>query len=287
MSDLQMEVFEFVDSLGAYALFSFWPQIAGRPRGETLAIPYQNDFSPRQCVLWAGRYFVRFLSPSTAELPRRRFERFASGFLSVKELDLSLPLAVRQLPGDGLVADSVRFYLGPSSLSLNPRFPMPLLDAIGFQDRVQVAHARYRPSDSSLFILVYPTPALARDYVPRIQSILSRYISEQGIFLKRSGIVVSLFAGPEKQAQEILSAIEYKPTIQWIENNRNRHPLPTSPAEYRSFFGFLLSTFRGIGVGLMLVCLSGVLIGLIRYELLSRVPFISHRNEMIRLHLLE
>ncbi len=99
--------------------------------------------------------------------------------------------------------------------------------------------------------------------------------------MRRSGVIVSIFFGPESEARETLTRIQYAPTIKWIYQKEQ------DPEELvRQTMTFLDSVRRTLVVILVflpVVLGTGLVAGLIRYRLLQSFPAVWDQGETIRL----
>ena len=192
-----------------------------------------------------------------------------------------LPVSVSHLPEKGRDPGSVRYYLGADSLVASSIFPQPLLDGIGFDEQAEVASARYPSTDATLFIVAYATPDLARDYIIRIQKRLGDYFSETGIYVTRTGPLVALVVGPQTSAELVLADVRYSPTIEWIHDVRAEN----AALDLRNFLALVKDRLLAIGLVLTLMVGLGLVVGLVRYEMLQRFPILTARTEMVQLGL--
>lgn len=277
---IRLDIFQMDDPLGAYELFTLWPDLATNSDLVQLDLPIGARFSPSEAIFWRGYYFCRVRPQAGSDLTEKIPTQIIGDFVEAIEIENLLPVSVSHLPQEQLVPGSIRFYLGAEALSLNERFPEPLLREIGLEDKIEIAFARYEPGDHSLFLVGYPTPALADDYSIRLQNRLQGFFSAEGVYLKRAGVVICLFIGPEEQAREVLLRVEYTPTIKWLYEKK-RDP----SAENITFLGLITQTILGIGVFLLLILGAGFATGLVRYEVLRRYPQLSRRKDMVRLDL--
>ncbi|HUV14743.1 MAG TPA: DUF6599 family protein [Acidobacteriota bacterium] len=277
---LRLDVFQMQDPLGAYELFTLWPDLAPASDLVKIETPTGALFSPSEAIFWRGYYFCHVRPRAGSRLTEEIITEIIGDFVEVIETENLLPVSVSHLPGEQLVPGSTRFYLGAEALSLNEHFPEPLLKEIGLEDRIEIAFTQYEPGNHSLFLVGYPTPALAEDYFVRLQNRLQSFFSAEGVYLKRAGVVICIFIGPEERAREVLSKVEYTPTIKWLYEKK-RDP----SAENLSFLGLITQTFFGIGVFLLLILGTGLVTGLVRYEALQRFPQLTRRKEMVRLGL--
>jgi hypothetical protein len=210
----------------------------------------------------------------------QEFSTLVKDCLAHISLENLLPVSISHLPEEDLIAESVRFYLGAESLALNEHFPEPLLTEIGFADRIEIAVGQYQPGGESLFLVGYPTPKLAAAYFIKLQDRLQGFFSEQGVYMKRAGVLICIFVGPEHRAHVILPRVKYAPTIKWLYEKR----LDTS-SETLTFLGLITKTILGTGVFILVILGTGLVLGLVRYEVLRRFPGFMGKKEMVRLNL--
>ncbi len=277
---LRLDVFQMTDPLGAYELFTLWPELTPESDLVRMDVPTGAFFSPSDAIFWRGYYFCHVRPPAGSRLTEEIVTGIISDFVEVIKTENLLPVSVSHLPEEQLVPGSTRFYLGAEALSLNEHFPEPLLKEIGFQDRIEIAFAQYEPGNHSLFLVGYPTHALAEDYLIRLQNRLQGFFSAEGVYLKRAGVVIGIFIGPEERARDILLKVEYTAKIKWLYEKK-RDP----SAENITFLGLITQAILGIGVFLILLLGAGLVTGLVRYEALQRFPQLTRRKEMVRLGL--
>ncbi len=277
---LSSRVFETESSVGTYELFNSSVHAAQTKDWHTLDLPVGNVFSPQGGVFWRGNFLFHVL-PAAGTLSESAFSDFVKAVATTVDLENLLPVSVSHLPEKDLVAGSIRFYLGAGSLSENPAFPPPLLKEIGLSDRIEIAEARYTPDDRPLFVIGYPTPALADKYLVRMQDQLQSYFSDEGIYMKRSGVLIGLFIGPEAQAREVLGGLQYKPTIKWFQK---KEP-PRDDYGVMAFAGAVTKAILGTGSLLLMIIGGGLVAGMIRYGLFKIFPRLLHRKDMVRLNL--
>ena len=275
------EVFEMNSSVGAYALFNHALRTFDSTSGISLDLPVGNRFTPQGAVFWRGNLLF-YLLPTTGNLQESVFSDFVRAVADTINLENLLPVSVSHLPRDDRVPGSVRFYLGSESLAENPRFPEPLIQEIGLSDKIEIAEARFEPGGHSLFVVGYPTPSLADQYLVRMQNRLRSFFSKEGIYMKRSGVLIGIFIGPEEQARRVLGELQYKPTVQWFKKEEEE---PKDRFGIITFAGSVTKAILGTGTLLLMIIGGGLLAGLARYGLFRAFPRILHRKDMIRLKL--
>jgi len=278
-----LEVYDLLDTSGAFSLLTLWPHFQKGTDWTPLNLPVGNRFRPGEGVFWRGNYLFTVKATSGGSLSVGEFSQIVQIFYENISLENLYPVTRSFLPEDGLDTSSIQFYLGSSALSLNERFPEPLLEEIGFVDRIEIAFARYGAEGSSLFLVGYPTPALADEYFVRLQDGLKDFFSKEGVFMKRSGLLIALFIGSESSAQQVLGQFQYTPNIKWLSKTETE--TDTYTGEVISFLGLLTKTILGTGVFVLLILGAGLVVGLIRYGFLRRYPRLTKKKEMVRLNL--
>lgn len=273
---VRLEVYETLSSMGAYSLFH-WRQILD-PDRTALPVDVGNRFSPTGLYFWRGPYFFQ-VSPVQQRLAAAPAEELVRRLAAEIEMENRLPVTISHLPSEGLEPESVRFYLGSSTLAENEAFPQVLLSLIGRTREIEIAYGKFGESGDSLFLIGYPTVALAQEYMIRLQQRMEDLFTPEGLYMKRSGVLVCLFVGPEARATEVLARVNYKPTVQWLRDRRDPRK------EHITFFGLLTRAILGTGVFILMILAGGVVVGLTRYEFIRRFPAIYRRNEMTRLNL--
>ena len=281
-SAIELEVHEMLDAAGAFGIFSLQRPVPSEMSGLELAV--ENFYSEDSLTFWRGPYAFRLRRKRGDANEVEPLRQVAASLIKAIPLLNVHPVSVLYLPQDHLIQDSIRFYLGKHSLGLNPDFPSQVVPVLGFADRAEVAYARYNPGESSLFLLGYPTPALAEDYFKKINDLLHSHISTTGIYMKRSGLLVSLLVGPEEQARKILSKVAYTPSVKWIYDKRKK---PTLRDDASTFLGMVKSVGLGALCFIFASLGGGAVVGFFRHHLLERYLPWSGKGGMIRLNINE
>ncbi len=280
--DYRLSVFEVLDSLAAFGLFTRTLELF--ENGERTKLGVDSLIENGVLHFWRGHFFLRLQQPEGGsqdgllELAKRLVE-------VIDELNLH-PMSVVQLPRQDLIQESIRYYLGPEGLRENQEFPAPLRDKLGFKDYAEVAMGRYGPSATPLFLIGYPTASLAEQYFAEIQLGLQDYVSQQGVYSKRSGLLISLFWGPAEQARSLLDRVQYTASVRWLyEKDTTLEDAEARRGEVVTFLGVVSQTILFTGAFIVFVLGLGLLAGLLRFWLLRRVPASQQHNTMVRLHL--
>jgi len=276
-----LQVWEVLDDLGAYELFTHWPRLAGLESPSRLEAPVGNWFSPDKAAFWRGNYFIQISRSGGTPLQPGEITALIGRFAAAVELANLLPVTASHLPKEGMAENSALFYLGAETLKTNSLFPEPLLADLGFSDRIEVAYALYGPERSPLFLIGYPTHELAREYSAKIRADLDGYFSSQALFLKRSGLLVAIFSGPDAQASEVLNQVSYSPSIQYFQKKSDE----PKPSATKTFLGLVTKAILGTGTFIVFVLVLGFCAGVLRYYIILRFPKFAKRNDTIRLDL--
>ena len=281
---LELEIYEMKDSLGAFGMFSIWPSLLEEAFQERLNLSVDNYSSVHGLIFWRGTYFFHLSEPDPGTGSNPSLSDLAHALVdAIPQLNLH-PVTVIHLPKEGLIRESIRFYLGESSFALNDDFPEALAAEIGFDKQIEVTLARYTDDGHELFLVGYPTASLADYHFVRLQNAMQGYFSTEGVYMKRSGLIVSIFFGPETRAQEILPKIHYLPTIKWLYQ-KDPDAAEITRANITLFLGFLRETSIFIVVFVSLSVALGVTAGFARFEILRRFPQLLKKGETIRLKL--
>ncbi len=275
---VRMEVFETVSSAGAYSLFQWRTVQTAEQPGSSMPLAVGNRWLSREGFFWRGPYFFQ-LSGNRQALSAELFQDLVKRLVNAIEIDNLLPVTVSHLPENIAVPQSLRFYLGSGTLSGNTQFPKALLPEINRAKEIEVAYVRVGEEGDGLFLIGYPTVALAQESFIRLQQRMEDVFSPQGYYMKRTGVLVCLYSGPEPRAAAVLSGIAYKPTIQWLRDRRS------TPRETLTFFGLVTQAILGTGAFIILLLGAGVAVGLVRYEVIRRFPGIYRGKETIHLRL--
>ena len=273
-----MEVYELQDSPGAFGIFTLWDA-----PGESLDLPVENSYQNRELLFWRGS-FVFHLSGSS----REQLRDLSHLLLGAIPLINIYPLTVVHLPQEGLIRHSIRFYVGEVSFAQSPNFPRSLLNRLGFEDPIEVATARYSPEGHFLFLIGYPTTALAADHFVKLQNGLQEHFSPQGIYMKKVGVLVGIFLGPEAEAHRILGEIDYSPGVKWVyEKQLGPEELEKKRGKLVNFLGLVRQAFIGTALFILFTLGCGLLSGAIRYQVIRRYPHIHAQEELVQLRLLD
>ncbi len=282
-SPLELEIYEMQDALGAFGLFSIWHSLLEETPQERLSLSVDNYSSVHGLTFWRGNYFFRLRESDPGMNSSVSLFDLAHALIDAIPLINLHPVTVIHLPKEGLIRESIRFYLGESSFALNEDFPEALAADIGFDKQVEVTRARYADDGHELFLMGYPTASLAEDHFILLHNALQGYFSDEGVYMKHTGLIVSIFFGPEARAEEILAKIHYLPTIKWLyQKDQDAEDMRET---ITSFLGLLRNTAATFGFFVSLSIVLGVTAGLARVRILRRFPQLLKKGEPILLKL--
>ncbi len=281
---LELEIYEMKDTLGAFGMFSIWPSLLEEASQERLNLSVDNYSSVNGLIFWRGSYFFHLSAPDPGRNSNPSLFDLAQTLIdTIPRLNLH-PFTVLHLPKEGLIRESIRFYLGESSFALNEDFPKALAAEIGFDKQIEVTLARYAESGQELFLMGYPTASLSADHFVRLQNAMQDYFSTEGVYMKRSGLIVAIFFGPEARAQEILPKIHYLPTIKWLYQ-KELDGSEITRKNMTLFLGFLRETSLFVALFVTFSVALGVTAGFARFEIMRRFPGLLKKGETIELKL--
>ena len=282
----QLTAFELPHAAGAFSAYTLWKETFGRPVSQLADLGAENSLQGRELLFWKGHLLFLLAGPPGSGQDRDGLLALGRRLVEVVPLPSVHPLTVVHLPRDQLNRQTVTFYLGSASLSTNPHFPDPLDPHVGFDNQAEVAFARYGANAYPLFLMGYPTPTLAADYFARLQDQLEAFQSPQGVYMKRSGVLVSLFVGPEEAAVQVLEQVQYAPTVKWMhEKEIDLEALQKERDQVLTYLDLLRQSVVGTASFILLALGGGVLIGLLRYGFVNRYKPRRHKDAMIRLEI--
>jgi hypothetical protein len=278
---LELEVYEMQDPQGAFGVFSNWNHSSSDLLPQRLDLSVDNYFFNGRLIFWRGAYFFHLKAALQEPAHHEVQEAFARTLIEALPLLNLHPLTVIHLPQENIIQESIRFYPGEASFGLNSHFPRNLIPPLGFEHHIEVTAAKYSPGNQQLYLVGYPTPGLAADHSVKLQNAMEGYFSPEGVYMRRSGVIVSIFFGPESEAQKILPKIQYAPTIKWI------YQKDVDPEELRqqtvAFLGSVHRTLVAILVFLPLALVIGLAAGLVRYSLFQLYPLVRDQGDTIHL----
>ncbi len=283
----ELTAYHLRHSAGAFSAYTLWKETAGTPSSQLAQLRVETFLQGRELLFWKGHLLLLLTGPTASMNTREGLLPLARRLVDAIPLASVHPLTVVHLPRSQLMRQSVTFYLGGASLSTNPHFPAPLDPHVGFDDQAEVAFAHYAEKGYPLFLLGYPTPTLAADYFARLQHQMEDFQSPEGVYMKRSGVLVSLFVGPEEAAFRVLEEVQYAPTVKWMhEKEMDLEALQRERDQVLTYLDLLRQSVLGTASFILLALGAGALTGLLRYGFVNRYkPRRRRQDGMIRLEI--
>jgi hypothetical protein len=239
---MQIKAARFKDSSGAFGAFTYYVQ----PQMRTETIGDKAASNNTRILFYKGNILIdasldRVTAMSGADL------RSLAGALPHAQGNIAaLPTLPGNLPAQSQVPNTSRYIIGPEALSrLGVPIPAQLVD---FNLSPEIVMAKYHSSagEATLTIIGYPTPQIARDKLPIIQS---ASLPGGPFFFKRSGPFVAVINGniSADEAHALLASVNYDADVTWNQATKLR------PSEDRA--GFI--------VALVLLCILVVAAALV------------------------
>ena len=207
---LAIKAARFNDATGAYGAFTYYrmrPMITEEIGDQGASLNERVLF--RRGNILVDAVFAKLSAMSAAEL---------------RELASDLPLPPGNagnppdlpgyLPRQSLVANSVKYALGPVALDkLNAPVPASLVD---FNAGAEVVLGNYNSSggEATLAVISYPTPQIAAEQLRRMDA------AHAAFYDRRSGPIVAVVSGPisQSEAKSLLASVNYDADVTWNEN---------------------------------------------------------------------
>ncbi len=282
---MSIETVEFEDNKAALSMYTLLGQGSQEPGPPGVFFSSDGD----QLSFSRSHVLVRITSPGAGEL----MMRVARSVHNRIGHEADPPTLISRLPDVGIDRASVRYFLGPRSIS-------QFSSRVGGQDIVfrpdlELVQASYSLAGQrgTLSLIGAPTPQLAEAYLDEMLAV-GAYKAPDGqrLYFKRAGTFIGVLQGAFEPAtaQQLLSALQFHYTIQWIFDTNNRYKIPLLE-DTASILGTVV---RSLLFAVLLGALSwgvGLALGLFRLALRSYAPdnFLDRRErtELIRLKIHE
>jgi Family of unknown function (DUF6599) len=224
------------DSTGALAFFEAQRPVDATPA--KLAALFAK--TPDGAIFAYGNYVFQL----TGAVPEQKDLELL--FAQLPQLDRApLPALIGNLPQDGLIPESERYILGPTSLArFEPRIA-PSLAAFHLDAEAQLGRYRTPKGDLTLVIFSYPTPNMARERQ-------AEFLKMPGTIAKRSGPLVAVVVQPPDPdaAERILAGVRYE------GNLTSNEKVPVNQA--RAIANLFLNIFTLSGILIALSIIVGI-----------------------------
>ena len=185
----------------------------------------------------------------TGDLPESDDIEVALAYLPRPKLTGDPPV-LEYVPEESLLADSVRYVLGPTSLEkVAPMLPPSV---VGFHFGPEGHYGVYDTPDGELrmMILSYPSSPISRGQIEGFYGL-------ENVVAKRDGPLISVVLDPSSpdEAQRLLAAIRYKADV-----TLNHQP----PQRYDSLKNIVLDSLFLCAVLAVLMVIGGILVAVTR-----------------------
>ncbi len=250
---VQVAVEKASDSTAAYGLLTFYMNASMAPvKGFKLA--YGNA---EGTLMARGRNFLRFLRPKDSNLSDNDYSAllvFVGGTRPSTNVMASLPAP---MPAKDMVSGSEKYLLGLNAAQ--EVLPSFRTDLLGFNQGAEVQLAQYQTDKgrSTLMVVSYPTPQIARLRFGAMSKLLdiNKEGSPDSIYGRRSGSYVFLVlnSGTEKAAMSLMSQLKVAQTVSWDQQ----------PPSKQSFTLQVVQMILAIVVLTFFVAIAGVVAGVL------------------------
>ena len=236
--EMQVKAARFKDATGAFGAFTYYvqPQMRGESIGDKAA---SNN---ARILFYKGNILVDVSLDRVTAMSGADLRALAAALPHPQGNTGALPTLPGNLPAQSQVPNTSRYIIGPEALArLGVPVPPQLVD---FSTSPEIVMARYRSSagDSTLTIIGYPTPQIAREKLTQFQS---ASLPSGPFYFKRTGPFVAFINGniPANEAQSLLASVNYDADVTWNQ--------PTKLKREEDRAGFI--------VALVLLCVLVVL----------------------------
>ncbi|HEY6446193.1 MAG TPA: DUF6599 family protein [Acidobacteriaceae bacterium] len=273
---LTVETWQFTDATGAYSAFTFYLQPPMHPEDIGSGAASAGD----HFVFWTGVTVVDASFAHPAKDEPATLAALAADLPKVGGGAGVPPSLPHYLPQAGLNPASVKYAIGPASYAaMGGTLPA---SAVDFSQDAEAITAQYGPAQSTLTLVMYPTPQMAEAHLKTLQTSAQNGAS-LGALAKRSGPLLAVVrgsAGPESE-KKLLGAIRFNDTV---TINHPEGYVPETVKLYRLLTGITILTVILIGSALLLGIFLGGGRALLRVLRGKPVSSVSE-EEFISLHL--
>jgi hypothetical protein len=253
---IRAEICRMMDSKGSYSAFSHMRPLQAAPISLGDGAVKANGL----LLFWQADYFVRLLQGTADQENTDTITTLAEIFSTAIGDHTETPPLAQFMPSSGRIAGSERYVLGMSGM--HRLLPGIKADFIGFKDATEVAMSEYNlgSKKAKLFLMGYPTMALARQYYGTMTPELQQTnLQGQEFFTKRSGALIALLIGDlsMESSRQLLDKVEYTYSVKWIYRKDPPKPgiiesLPLLPTVVASILLTGLFCISSVGLGVLL-----------------------------------
>jgi hypothetical protein len=273
---LQVKAARFKDASGAFGAFTYYVQ----PQMRTEAIGDKAASNNTRILFYKGNILVDASLDRVSAMSGADLRSLAAALPHPQGNTAALPTLPGNLPAQSQEANTSRYIVGPEALArLGVPIPAQLID---FSKSPEVVTARYRSSagDTTLTIISYPTPQIAREKLAQLQS---ASLPSGPFYFKRTGPFVAAINGnlPPEEAQSLLASVNYDADVTWNQ--------PTKSKREEDRAGFIVALVLLCVLVVLAAAIFGLAFGGLRLLLAKLYPnkFFNHPEsaDIIRLDL--
>lgn len=275
-ASLIVRAWQFKDATGAYSAFTFYRQPQMHPEDIGSGAASAGD----HFVFWSGATVVDATFAQPAKNEPVALAALAAHLPKVGGGAGVPPSLPHYLPQPGLNPASVKYAIGPASYAaMGGTLPA---SAVDFGQDAEAITAQYGPAQSTLTLVMYPTPQMAEAHLKTLQNSAQNGASLAAL-AKRSGPLLAVVrgsAGPESD-KKLLDAIRFNDTV---TINHPEGYVPETVKLYRLLTGITMLTVILVGGALLLGVFLGGGRAMLRVMRGKPVSSVSE-EEFISLHL--
>jgi hypothetical protein len=213
--DIIVDIFDMGSSENAFGVFSHSRETNDKQFGQG------SQYTSGLLLYWKDRFYISILaSPETAESKRAVFQ-LASQIEKVIPHKGSIPEIVDQLPPEGLIQESIKYF--KHHIWLNSYYFISDENILHITEKTEAVMAKYQKNDNKTILLLvrYPDQEKAvlaydnflRNFVPEMKEGLTYQIEDGSwVACKLDGSLIKVVfnASEEQNALELLGTIKQK-----------------------------------------------------------------------------
>jgi hypothetical protein len=279
---LTLKAARFADASGAYGAFTYYKM----PQMLKETIPDQGASLNERVLFYRGNILVDAVFEKLSAMSAAELRDLSQSLPLPQGTARNLPALPAYLPKLGYVKNTAKYVVGPVGLEkISAPLPEPLVD---FSVGTEVALGTYETSDghATLILISYPTPQIAAEHLRRIEAARQPNATQSPgspallnigpVFDKRTGpmLVVATGAISQREAQSLLSAVNYEADVTWNEN--------TYSGQKNNLANLLLNVFLLCAILIAFSAVAGLAFGGIRIFFNRILPeSVLHREKEV------
>jgi hypothetical protein len=252
---ISMQAFQFYDTTGAVAAYTYIRTPEGRPAPQ-LKLGTDASMDGKGLLFREGATVV--VTDYKEGIRATDLAALSVALPKAIGPTATAPLLPTLLPAKGLDAESVRYALGPASYAIMGGV-LPA-QVVGFDKSAEVVTAKYR-NGGVLTLLLYPTPQIAGEYGRAIEAAMNQpgaAAAAGTVKLRREGPLLALTTGAwtPAAAQAMVEAVHLHTEVSFDK------PMPLEfHAEIRKTYSLLESIVIFCGISAVAMVVLGLFLG--------------------------